>query len=382
MPTPSIYLDYASTTPLDPRVLEAMMPYFQEVYANAESQHSQGKKALIAIDTARETIAKIINCRTSEIISTGSATEANNLAILGIARKNKDQGRHIISTPIEHPSIKEPLAQLEKEGFEVTYLKVDKYGIIDLIELESSIRPDTTLVSIIHGNNEIGTIQPIKEIGEICEKKGVPLHTDSCQTACTESLDTKDFKASAMTFNGSKIYGPKGVGVLYIAQNLKIEKVLYGGEQENNLRPGTHNTPSIIGMAKALELVQKDKESEKARLTTLRDKLSQGLIDNIPSCRLNGHPTKRLANNVSISIDKIDIPHLILILDEYGIYASAGSACSAGSAHPSHVLQAIHSTEKNPLTTSLRLTLGHQTTDEDIDYVIATIPPIIAKING
>lgn len=378
MKKPNVYLDHAATTYLIPEVLEAMLPYFSEIYGNPESLHNEGKKSLIALDKARSDIANVLTCRASEIIFTGSATEANNLTILGVARANTHKGKHIITSSIEHPSILEPCKQLASEGWEISYLKVDKDGLINPKDLQESIRPNTVLVSIMHANNEIGTIQDISTLGKICKKHQILFHSDACQTACSQVLNVIDLNVDLLTINGSKIYGPKGVAVLYNRRGVKIAPILYGGNQENNLRPGTHNLPAIVGMAKALEIAQQRKEKENKRLTKLRDKLIEGILE-IEGSQLNGHPTQKLANNVNVSISGISGQNLLLQLDEAGIYVSTGSACKMGSEEASTVLQAIGLTP-NLAKSSLRLSLGLKTTEKEIDYTIKTLSEIIKKI--
>ena len=363
-----VYFDHAATTYLDPRVLEVMLPYFGEKYGNASSSHTKGKEALVAIDDAKEIFAKILNCRASEIIFTGSATEANNLAIFGIA-KATPQKNHIIISSIEHSSIYEPCKELEQNGYKITKLPVDKNGIVSPEDLEKEISPQTALVSIIHGHHEIGTIQPISELGKICKKHNVPFHTDACQTACSHTLDTKKLNIDLMTINGSKIYGPKGIGALYVNKSIQIKPLILGGQQEEGLRAGTENTANIVGFAKALELAQKEKESENKRLTKLRDKLIRQLLKNIPGSYLNGHPEKRLPNNINITIPGINTQELILYLDEAGIFVSSGASCEIGTAKPSPALIAIKIPKKD-LFSSIRITLGKRTTEEEIDYAI------------
>lgn len=385
---PTIYLDHAAATYTDPRVLEAMLPYFSEIYGNAESHHQQGKASLIAIDQARETIAKILNCRENEIFFTGTATEANNLAIFGTIKANERAAQaknkkttHLVTSTIEHSSVRVPFEKLQEEGHEVTWLTVDKYGLVNSVELEKAIRPDTILVSIMYANNEIGTIEPIKEIGEICRKHKVLFHTDACQIAGTTNLDTQELNIDLLTINASKIYGPKGVGLLYIKKDTPIEPIIYGGTHERGIRAGTHNVPNIVGMAKALELVQQEKDTENTRLTKLRDKLIKAILEKVPDCNLNGHPTKRLPNNVNITFEGINAQELMLHLDEAGIYVSTGSACNVGTFKASPVLMAIGLPLKNVHST-IRMSLGKKTTETDIDYVIETLPKIIEKMRN
>lgn len=369
-----IYLDNAATTATDPKVLKAMLPFFSEKYGNPESLHSKGKEARIALDQAREKVSKILNCRASEIIFTGSATEANNLAILGIA-KTTDAKKHLITTLVEHPSVLEPFKKLEKEGFSVTYLAPNKEGLISPEQLKESIKPDTALVSIIYANNEIGTIQPIKELGDICKKYNTPFHTDACQAAGAETLDVEDLNVDMMTLNGSKIYGPKGVGSLFVKKGILLEPIIFGGDQESKLRSGTHNVANIIGFAVALELVQQTKKKESKRLITLRDDFIDKVLS-LPNATLNGTREHRLPNNINVSIKGIDAQRLLLQLDNVGIFCSTGSACSAGTAAPSHVLKALNLPE-DLLYSTLRFSLGKDTTKEDLDYTLEQIKNLL-----
>lgn len=374
-----IYLDHAATTYLTPEVLKAMLPYFTEIYGNAESVHSQGKKAKVAIDTAREQIARHLNCKSEEIIFTSGGTEANNLAIFGTAYANEQKGRHLITSKIEHSSVVNCFKELEKKGFEVTWMEVDNEGFISLEDLKKALRKDTILVSIMYANNEIGTILPIKEISEICQKHSVAFHTDACQAAGALSLDTQYLKVTLLTLNGSKLYGPKGVGALYIKNDHQIKPTQFGGSHERNIRAGTHNVPGIVGLAKALQLAQENREKENARLIALRNKLIDGLTTMIPECTLNGPRKHRLPNNVNISIRAVHSADTVLQLDELGIHTSPGSACKAGSSMPSHVLEAIN-LPRNLRQTAIRLTLGHKTAEEDINYVLQNVPPLIEKM--
>jgi len=373
-----IYLDHAATTYVREEVLKTMLPYFSEIYGNPHSLHNEGKKALIALDKAREGVAEIFNCRESEVIFTGGATEANNIVIFGVAKANIQKGKHIIISSIEHPSISEPCKELEREGWEITRLRVNEEGLIDLQQLENSIRPDTILVSIIHANNEIGTIQNLEKISEICQKKKVIFHSDACQSACSMSMDTKVLNLDLMTINGSKIYGPKGIGALYVKRGTKITKINYGGDQEANLRPGTQNIPAIVGLAKALEIAQKNREAENKRLLSLREKLIKGILE-IKDSQLNGHKTERLPNNIHVSFKGINGQNLLLQLDQAGVYVSAGSACKMGSNEDSEVLKAI-GLPKNLAQSSIRLSIGLRTTEKEIDYTIKVLSETITKL--
>lgn len=384
-----IYMDHSSTTYVDPRVLEVMLPYFSDTYGNPSSFHSVGKLAKDAIDTSREKIAKIIGSKIDEVIFTAGGTEANNLAILGYARANKDKGNHLITQKTEHHSVLESMEHLEKkEGFKVTYLDVDEYGAVDPAAVEAAISKETLLISIMYANNEIGTIQPIAEIGKIVEAKRkefgsmtLKFHTDACQAAGALDCDVGRLHIDMMTINGSKLYGPKNVGMLYLKTGIKLQPLMFGGPQERALRPGTENVPGIIGFAKALELAQAEKETENARLTAIRDWLISGILQIIPKSILNGHPTNRLPNNVNISILDIEGEAFVLYLDAKGVYASTGSACTSASLDPSHVIiatglpyEAGHG--------SLRLTLGKRNTMEDAEHVISILPEIVEKLRA
>lgn len=384
-----IYLDHSSTTYLDPRVYQAMQPYFFDIYGNPSSFHSVGKLAKNAVEESREKIAKLIGSKIDEVVFTAGGTEANNLAILGYARANKDKGGHLITQKTEHHSVLEAMEHLEKkEGFKITYLDVDEYGVVDPKHVEAAITKETILVSIMYANNEIGTIQPIAEIGKIIESKrkelgnaALKFHTDACQAAGALEIDVNRLHIDMMTINGSKLYGPKNVGMLYLKTGIKLQSLMFGGPQERGLRPGTENVPGIVGLAAALEFAQKEKDIENARLTQIRDRLITGILQSIPKSVLNGHPTARLPNNVNISILDIEGEALILYLDAKGVYASTGSACTSVSLDPSHVIiatglpyEAGHG--------SLRLTLGKKNTAEDAEYVISILPEIVEKLRA
>lgn len=384
-----IYMDHSSTTYVDPKALEAMLPYFSLIYGNPSSFHSIGKRAKDAVEEAREKIAAIFSSKIDEIIFTAGGTESNNLAILGITRAGKEKGNHIITQKTEHHSVLETIEHLEKkEGFKATYLDVDEYGMVDPQKAGEAITKETLLVSIMYANNEIGTVQPVSEIGKIIEAKrkefggNFPrLHIDACQAAGSLDLNAARLHADLITINGSKIYGPKNVGVLYVKNGVKLEPILYGGPQERRLRPGTENVPGIVGLSRALELAQAEREAENVRLIPIRDRLISGILETIPKSILNGHPVKRLPNNVNISILDIEGEALVLYLDAKGVYASTGSACTSASLDPSHVIiatglpyEAGHG--------SLRLTLGKNNTMEDAEYVIKILPEIVEKLRA
>lgn len=375
----TVYMDYAATTYTKPEVLEEMIPYFTEFYGNPSSIYSISRETKKAIDKARNRIAKAINADPAEIYFTGGGSEADNWAIKGIALANKNKGNHIITTKIEHHAVLHTCEYLEKQGFEVTYLDVDEEGSIRLEELKNAIKPSTILVTIMTANNEIGTVQPIKEIGTICKERKVFFHTDAVQAIGHIDMDVKNMDIDALSLSGHKIYGPKGVGVLYLRKGIKIHNLVHGGAQERNRRAGTENVAGIVGLGKAIELAMENLTEEKERLTYLRDKLIKGLLE-IPYSKLNGSVgDKRLPGNVNISFEFIEGESVLLMLDAKGICASSGSACTSGSLDPSHVLLSIglpHEVAHG----SLRLTMGAKTTEEEVDYVIETVPTIVQRL--
>lgn len=375
-----IYMDYAATTPVDPRVLEAMKPYFLKYYGNSMSFHSFGTKAKEALEDSREKIAKLMNARSKEVVFTGSATESDNLALKGIAFANKERGKHIIVSSIEHHAVLEPAKWLEKQGFEVTYLPVDHYGLVDLNKLEDAIKKDTILVSIIFGNNEIGVIQDINRIGKICRENRVYFHSDATQAFGKVPIDVKKMNVDLLTINAHKVYGPKGVGALYVKEGVKIEPLLHGGGHEFGLRSSTVNVAGIVGFGKVAEIQKKEMNLDAKKQIKLRDKLiKEGL--KIEDSHLNGHPTKRLSNNVHFWFSYIEGESLIMQLDMEGIAASTGSACSSASLEPSHVLLAI-GLKPEEAHGSLRLSIGKYTTKEDVDCVLEVLPKVVKKLRG
>lgn len=371
-----IYMDHAATTYVDERVMEAMKPYFTEHFGNPGGFYELGRVAKNAIKDSRATVAKYLNCSPAEIVFTGSGTESDNMAIFGIARKHAAKGKHIITTAIEHHAVEFPCRQLEKEGFEVTYLPVNEYGQISVDDLKAALREDTILVSVMYANNEIGTLQPIAEIGALLKDHQAYFHTDACQAAGALSLDVEELGVDMMTLNGSKVYGPKGVGILYLRKGTRIQPLIFGGGQERGLRGGTENVPYIVGFAKALELAQEEREQEVKRLTALRDRMVEGLMKSIPKTILNGHPTERLPNSVNVSILDVEGEAFTLFLNELGIYASTGSACTSLSLDPSHVIIAT-GLPYECAHGSIRFTLGRKTTEEEVDYVLEVIPKIV-----
>jgi cysteine desulfurase len=370
-----VYLDYASTTPIDEAVLGVMTRQLKTNYGNPSSLHTIGQNSKKAISQARQTIAKFFNCGADELIFTSGGTEADNLAILGIARANQNKGKHIIVSDIEHKAILASCHKLEKEGFSITYLKVDKRGQISLEELKKNLRPDTILVSIMYANNEIGAVQPIKKITKIIsEIKGAKpvFHTDACQAAGVLPLDVKKLGVDAMTISASKLYGPKGIGCLYIKKSVKIESQILGGDQEFGWRAGTENTASIVALSKALELAEGKKDMENERLASLRDYFLAGIKREIKGVHINGGMSMRLPNNINISIEGVEGESLLLLLDNSGICCSTGSACSSTDLNPSHVLISI-GLPIELAHCSVRFTLGRMTTKTEIDYALGAL---------
>jgi len=376
-----IYLDYAATTPVDPRVMKAMQPYFTKDFGNTMSLHSFGQKAKEALEESRQEIANLINADRKEIIFTASATESNNLALKGVAAANKEKGKHIIISTIEHTCIIESAKWLEKEGFEITRLAVDKYGLIGLESVRQAIKPETILISIIHASNEIGTIQPIEEIGKICRAKGVYFHTDASQSFGKIPLDVKKMNIDLLTASSHKIYGPKGAALLYIRQGIKIEPLIHGGGQEFGLRSSTINLPAIVGFTEAAKLCREEMTKETRRLTALRDELIKNVIQTIKGVHLNGHPQKRLANNINFWFEFIEGESLVYSLNELGVAVSTGSACSSAKLEPSHVLLAI-GLKPHQAHGSLRISLGRWTTGKEIEYFLKVIPLAVEKLRG
>ena len=376
----SIYLDHAATTPVQPEVLAAMLQYFRPLYGNASSVHGFGRQARIAIDKARETVAKAIGAQPNEIYFTSGGTESDNIALMGVAEAQRDKGRHIITSSIEHHAILDTCAYLEKAGFEVTYLPVNADGLVSLTDVNAAIRPDTILISIGHANNEVGTIQPIAEIGAIAKAHGVYLHTDAVQSFGTLPIDVNEMQIDLLSLSGHKIYGPKGIGALYVRRGTRVHPIQHGGGQERKLRPGTENVPGIVGLAKAVELAMQEMAARTEHMTRLRDKLIAGLMA-VPEVKLNGHPEKRLPGNVNVSVKYVEGESLILSLDLRGIAVSSGSACTSGSLDPSHVLIAM-GLDHLQAHGSLRLTLGRDTSEADIDYVIEVFPQVVEKLRA
>ncbi len=376
-----IYLDYAATTPTHPEVLKAMLPYFNEAFGNPSSIYSYGQEARGAVEEARAKVAGLIGARDEEIVFTGGGTEADNYALEGVAFASESKGNHIITTSIEHHAVLETCKFLERRGFSVTYLPVDSYGMVDPHDVKKAITGKTVLISVMHSNNEVGTIQPLEEIGKIARESGVCFHTDAVQTVGHIPVDVNTYSVDLVSISAHKLYGPKGVGALYIRKGTKITPFLHGGGQEKGRRSGTENVPGIVGFGKAAELARQEMDAEAARLTFLRDKLIQGIFEHIPDTRLNGHPIKRLFNNVNVSVAYVEGESMCLNLDLEGICASTGSACSSSSLEPSHVLLAL-GLRHEQAHGSLRFTLGKWTTEADIDRVLDVLPRIIANLRA
>lgn len=374
----TVYLDHAATTSVRDEVLEAMLPYFKDSFGNASSVHSFGREAKKALDTARETVAEILNADFNEIIFTSGGTESNNLAIKGVAHQYKQRGMHLITSAIEHPAVLNPMKELEKEGFTVTYLPVNEQGIVSVEAFQNAVRDDTILVSIMHANNEIGTIQPIAAIGKIARERGILMHTDAVQSVGYLNIDVDDLNVDLLTLSAHKIYGPKGVGALYVRKGVQLVPQIRGGAQERRKRAGTENTAGIVGLAKALELAHREQAAVVPKIEKLRDRLLEGILQ-IPHTRLNGSRTERLPNNINVCFEFIEGESLLLNLDLKGIAGSSGSACTSGSLEPSHVLLALglpHEIAHG----SLRLTLGRDNTDAEVDYVLECLPPIVERL--
>lgn len=374
-----VYLDYAATSPVAAEVVKAMQPYLTEKFGNPASLHSFGQEADEALEQSRQKIAKVLNAKPNEIIFTGSATESNNLALKGVAFANKGKGNHIIISAIEHDCVLNSSKWLEEQGFEITKLGVDEYGLVNPEELKKAIRKDTILVSIMHANNEIGTIEPIKEIGKICKEKGVYFHTDAAQSFGKIPIDVNEMNIDLLTASSHKMYGPKGVALLFVREGIKIEPILHGGGQESGLRSSTINVPAIVGFAKAVELCYNEMEKESKRQILLRDKLIKEVLEQIHDSYLNGHPEKRLPNNANFRFDFVEGEAIIMKLDADGIAASTGSACSSPKLEPSHVLLAC-GIKHEQAHGSLRISIGRYTKEEDIDYTIDKLIKVIKEL--
>lgn len=374
-----IYMDYAATTPTSPEVLDAMRPFMLESFGNPSSVHLFGREAKVALDDARERVAALLSATPEEIVFTSGGSESTNLAIKGCAEANARKGRHVITSSIEHHACLDAVKHLGRNGFETTYLPVDGDGIIDLNALRDAIRDDTILVSIIHANNEVGTIQPVEEIIEIAHERGAIVHLDSIQTVGAIPVCASELGADLISMSAHKFYGPKGIGALYVKKGVKVVPLIHGGPHERKRRAGTQNVAGAVGMAKALELAVEHVDDEVARLTKLRDRMIDAILTQIDHVRLNGHRTRRLPNNVNVSIEYVEGEAMLLNLDVKGIAVSSGSACSSGSLSPSHVLMAM-GVPSEIAHGSLRFSMGKGTTEADVDHVVRTLVDIVAKL--
>ncbi|MBQ9297841.1 MAG: cysteine desulfurase NifS [Clostridia bacterium] len=375
------YFDHAATTAVSKEVLEAMLPYFSTEYGNASSMYSISRRARKAIEVARQKVAQAINAKPNEIYFTSGGSESDNLAIKGIAYANKNKGNHIITSKIEHHAVLETCENLEEEGFEVTYLDVDDKGFVHLDELKKAIKPNTILITIMFANNEIGTIEPIKEIGKIARDNNIYFHTDCVQAIGNVKIDVQDMNIDSLSMSGHKLYGPKGIGVLYVKDGIEFKKLQNGGHQENNKRAGTENVPGIVGMGKAIEIAYRDFEKNERHLKQLRDFFFSEIEKRVPNIKINGDRQKRLPGNCNVSFAKVDAEELLMKLDKKGICASAGSACSTGTTEISHVLKAIGLLDKTALGT-LRLTFGKENTIEDVEFLVKAIEEIVKLIRN
>ncbi len=376
-----IYLDHAATTPTRPEVVKAMLPYFTDSFGNPSSIHSYGQEAKGAVEEARTKVAELIGARSEEIVFTSGGTEADNFALKGIAYANEDKGNHIITTSIEHHAVLEVCKFLGRRGLRISYLPVDKYGLVNPDDVRKAITDKTILISVMHASNEVGAIEPVAEIGTIAREAGVYFHSDAVQTAGHIPVNVDELKVDLLSISAHKLYGPKGAGVLYVRKGTKLVSLMHGGEHEKRRRAGTENVPAIVGLGKAVELAGQEIGKEAERLAYLRDKLIKGLGEKIDNIHLNGHPTRRLPNNVNVSVDFVEGESLLLNLDLEGICASTGSACSSASLEPSHVLLAL-GLPPEQAHGSLRFTLGRENTEADIERVLEVLPAIVVKLRA
>lgn len=376
-----IYLDYNATTPMDPRALESMIPYMREYYGNPSSIHSYGSKAKAALDESRERVSELIRTKPKEIVFTSGGSESNNSAIIGAAFALKEKGNHLITTEIEHASILETFRFLGNHGFKLTLLGVDHHGLIDLDELRESITDETILVSVMFANNETGVVMPINEIAALVKEKGIIFHTDAIQALGKMDINLNDISVDMLSVSSHKIYGPKGVGAIYIKNGLRIDPFIHGGGQERGRRSGTENVPAIVGFGKACEIVKEELKSQKSevRIKGMRDRLHNGITDKIDCLKLNGHPEKRLPNTLNLSFEDVEGESLVINLDLEGIAVSTGSACSEGNVDPSHVLLAM-GLSKQQASSSIRFSFGRFNEEKDVDRVLEVLPRIVERI--
>ncbi len=376
-----VYLDHSATTPVHPEVLEAMLPYYKEKFGNPSSIHEYGKVAKVALEEAREKVAKLFNCSPYEIYFTSGGTESDNLAIKGVAFANKKKGKHIIISSVEHHAVLESCKFLKKEGYEITYLPVDQYGFVDPFDLKKNIKDDTILVSIMHVNNETGTIQPIEELVRIAKEKGVYFHTDAVQSAGKIPIDVGKLPVDLASISAHKIYGPKGVGAIYIRKGTRIIPLSHGGHHERSRRAGTENIPGIVGLGEAVEMVLKDMDKHNKHLKNLTETFFKKLKETVKDIQLNGHPEKRIPSTLNISFKGVEGESIILSLDMKGVAVASGSACTSGSLEPSHVLSAMR-IEPAVAQSSIRFSFGRENVIDDVDYTLSVLPEIIERLRS
>jgi cysteine desulfurase len=377
-----IYLDHAATTPLDPEVLDAMLPFFGEVYGNPSSIYTPGRKARAALDDARDTVARVLGCESRELIFTSGGSEADNLAVRGVASRNHDRGKHVICSQVEHHAVLHTCQDLERRGFEVTYLAVDRDGRVSIDDLAAALRPETLLVSVMTGSNEVGTLEPVRELAALThDKSSAYFHTDAVQAFGKVPLSVNDLGVDLLTISAHKIYGPKGVGCLYVRMGTRIDPMITGGGHERNRRAGTENVAGIAGMARAVEIAARDFDQDTTHLRAVRDRLSENVLSSVKGARLTGHATERLPHHASFVFGDVEGDSLLMRLDREGVYASSGSACTSGSLEPSHVLLAMGMTPKEALS-SLRLTVGKRTTTADVDAAVEVIQEAVGALRS
>lgn len=376
-----VYLDNSATTSMDKRVLDSMLPYMCDVYGNASSLHFFGREAASAVDEARATLANLIGAKASEIYVTSGGTESDNWALRGVMEANKKNGKHLITTVIEHPAMIQTCKQLEREGYEVTYVGVDSDGRVSLADIENAVRDDTVMISVMFANNEMGAIQPIKEIGAFCKENGIIFHTDAVQAMGSIKIDVNEYNIDLLSLSAHKFHGPKGIGLLYVRSGVRINKLIYGGHQERSYRPGTTNTAGIVGMAKALSIAVEEMEENNKKVKFLRDRFIDGVLARISDCKLNGGREHRLVSNANFSFAYIEGESILMTLDLNGIAVSSGSACSSGSLEPSYVILATGA-EIEEAHSSIRFSFGKDNTVEEVDYVLDTLVQTIEKLRS